>query len=80
MLRKARAAACSRHGFPDVGAFGVEALSNAGNQTLVTIGVPTQSTPVQEASPRAMMAPGFTGLGFAGYRRERKERLAPAFS
>ena len=60
--------------------FGVEALWNAGNQTLITVGVPTQSTPVPETSPWTMMALGFAGLGFAGYRRERKERLAPAFS
>ena len=47
---------------------GVVALSESGNQTLVTSSVP-------ELSTWAMMLLGFAGLGFVGVRRESKERL-----
>ena len=47
---------------------GVVALSEPGNQTLITTSVP-------ELSTWAMMLLGFAGLGFVGVRRESKERL-----
>jgi hypothetical protein len=49
--------------------FGVVALSAPGNQTLITTSVP-------ELSSWAMMLFGFAGLGFAGFHRKSKERLA----